>query len=201
MVDPHRGLIVEANPSRLRILATPREQVVNRELWQTGLMADQPSQQAFLQRALQEHGTHSEITQLLRKDGRARSIEWVSTLFQVEGRAMLQCLVRDITDRLQAEEGLLYLAAIVSSSGDAIIAKDLSGTITSWNPAAERMYGYSERQIVGQPITLLFPPNHQNEFTKIMRRIKQGERIDPYDTIRVRKDGKDVPVCVPVSSY
>ena len=199
IVNPRYGLIEDANPLMLRILGAPREQVVNQQLWQIGLMPDQPSQQAFFQRVQQERGTHSEVTLLLRKDGRARSIEWVSTLFQVDGRAMLQCHVRDITDRLRAEEGLLYLADIVSSSGDAIIGKDLSGVITSWNPAAERMYGYSESEIVGKPITLLFPPDLQQEFLQIMERIRRGERVENYETIRVRKDGKQFHISATIS--
>lgn len=102
-------------------------------------------------------------------------------------------------ERARAEDALRYLAAIVSSSSDAIIGKDLSGTIISWNAAAERMYGYSEREIVGQPITLLFPPDHQGEFTRIMERIGRGERIEPFETIRVRKDGTLVHVSVTIS--
>jgi PAS domain S-box-containing protein len=199
MVDPRRGLIVDANPSMLRLLRSPREQVIDQQLWQVGLMSDQSNQQAFLQRAQEDRGPHSEITQLIRKDGHSRFIEWVSTPFQVEGQAMLQCHVRDITDRKQAEEGLLYLAAIVSSSDDAIIAKDLDGTITSWNPAAERLYGYSAQEIVGQPITLLFPPDRQNEFTQIMERIRRGESVKHYETTRVCKDGNYVHISLTIS--
>lgn len=92
-------------------------------------------------------------------------------------------------ERARAEDVLGYLAAIVSSSSDAIIGKDLSGAIISWNAAAERMYGYTERQIVGQSITLLFPPDRQWEFTQIMERIGRGERVEPFETIRMRKDG------------
>ncbi len=199
IVDPRWGLIVDANPSLLRLLRSAREQVVDWQLWQVGLMPDLSDQQAFLQRVQQDRVPHSEITRLIRKDGHSRFIEWVSTLFQAEGRAMLQCHVRDITDRKQAEEGLLYLAAIVSSSGDAIIGKDLEGTITSWNPAAERMYGYSAQEIVGQPVTLLFPPHRQNEFTQIMERIRRGERVEDYETTRVCKDGNHVHISVTIS--
>jgi PAS domain S-box-containing protein len=96
-------------------------------------------------------------------------------------------------------EALFLLAAIVSSSEDAILSKDLDGTITSWNAAAERMYGYSAQEIVGQPVTLLFPPDRQNEFTRIMERICRGERVEPYETIRIRKDGTQLNVSVTIS--
>jgi PAS domain S-box-containing protein len=99
----------------------------------------------------------------------------------------------------RAENALRHLAAIVSSSSDAIIGKDLSGTIISCNAAAERMYGYSERQMVGQPITLLFPPDRQGEYTQIMERISRGERVEHFETIRMRKDGSLVPVSVTIS--
>ena len=123
----------------------------------------------------------------------------MSTLFQANGHEVLQCNIRDITDRRQAEEARLHLAAIVSSSDDAILSKDLDGMITSWNAAAERMYGYSAQEIVGQPVTLLFPPDRQNELTQIMERIRRGERVDHYETTRVRKDGSQLSVSVTVS--
>jgi PAS domain S-box-containing protein len=123
----------------------------------------------------------------------------VSTLFQADEHQILQCNVRDITDRKLAEEALLRIAAIVSSSDDAILSKDLDGTITGWNAAAGRMYGYSAQEIVGQPVTLLFPSDRRNEFTEIMERIRRGERVDHYETTRVRKDGSHLSVSVTVS--
>jgi PAS domain S-box-containing protein len=120
-------------------------------------------------------------------------------LFQANGYQVLQCNVRDITERKQAEEALLYLAAIVSSSDDAILSKDLGGIITSWNAAAERMYGYSAQEILGRPVTLLFPSDRKDEFTCIMERLRQGVRVEHYETIRVRKDGSHLDVSVSIS--
>src|SRR5437899_6730087 len=105
---------------------------------------------------------------LAAKDGDPRYVEWVSTLFQANGHEVLQCNIRDITDRRRAEEARLHLAAIVSSSDDAILSKDLDGIITSWNAAAERMYDYSAQEIVGQSVALLFPPDCQSELAEIM---------------------------------
>src|SRR2546425_403606 len=101
--------------------------------------------------------------------------------------------------RERVEEALLHLAAIVESSDDAIIGKNLEGIVTSWNAAAERMYGYSAEEIEGQPITLLFAPDRQDEFNQIMTRIRRGERVDHYETIRVRKTGTRLTVSVTVS--
>jgi two-component system sensor histidine kinase VicK len=107
--------------------------------------------------------------------------------------------VQELTERKKAEERLQALAEIVSSSDDAILSKDLDGIITSWNPAAERLYGYSAQEIVGQPVTRIFPPDHQDEFLQIMARIRRGERVDHYETTRVRKDGTFLTVSVTVS--
>ncbi|MCD6056696.1 MAG: Chemotaxis protein methyltransferase CheR, partial [Thermomicrobiales bacterium] len=78
-----------------------------------------------------------------------------------------------------------FLAAIVESSDDAIIGKTLEGTITSWNRGAERLYGYSAEEAVGQQISLIIPPERPNELPAIMEQLRRGERIDHYETIRV----------------
>lgn len=91
------------------------------------------------------------------------------------------------------------LASIVVSSHDAIIGKTIDGTITSWNAAAERMYGYSAAEIIGKPITLLFPLDKQDEFTVIMEQIKKGKRIDSFETTRVGKDGAILDISVTIS--
>jgi PAS domain S-box-containing protein len=108
-------------------------------------------------------------------------------------------IIHDISEQKRAEEVRYQLAAIVLSSSDAIIGKTLEGIVTSWNASAERMYGYTVDEIVGQPITLLFPPDRQEEFSAIMEKIKRGERLDHYETIRVRKDGTNLNVSVTVS--
>ncbi len=92
-----------------------------------------------------------------------------------------------------------HLAAIVESSDDAIISTDLSGRILSWNPAAERMYGYARTEVIGQPITILFPADRLGEETVNIQNIRQGKRVDPYDTVRKRKDGTPVLVSLAVS--
>ncbi len=97
------------------------------------------------------------------------------------------------------EEALFHLAAIVESSDDAILSKDLQGIITSWNAAAERIYGYSAQEIIGQPVTRLFLPERQDEFREIMAHVKRGERVEHFETTRVRKDGTLLTVSVTVS--
>ena len=107
--------------------------------------------------------------------------------------------VRDITDRRQAEEATERLAAIVASSDDAIIGKTLQGVITSWNDAAERMYGYSVHEALGAHISLLVPDSRQRELSDILERLAAGERISHLETIRRRKDGRTLDVSVTIS--
>src|SRR5688572_12465119 len=82
-----------------------------------------------------------------------------------------------------------HLAAIVRSSDDAILSKDRNATITSWNEAAERLYGYTAEEAVGKSVAILIPPERQGEELEIVRRILAGERVEHYETVRVRKDG------------
>lgn len=91
------------------------------------------------------------------------------------------------------------LAAIVDSSGDAIIAKDLSGIITAWNKAAERLFGYTEAEAIGQAITIIFPQDQMEEEAAVLDRIRRGERIEHYETTRQSKDGRIIRVSTTVS--
>jgi two-component system, sensor histidine kinase PdtaS len=101
--------------------------------------------------------------------------------------------------RAEADEARARLAAIVESSGDAIIGMTLEGQIVSWNPGAERLYGYAAAEVEGRPIAMLIPPNHADELPGIMERLRGGQRIEPYDTVRLRKDGTLVDVSLSVS--
>ena len=108
-------------------------------------------------------------------------------------------ILHDITERKAEAEARQLLAAIVVSSHDAIIGKTIDGIITSWNAAAEKMYGYTAGEIIGRPVTLIFLPDRQAEFVMIMEKIKKGESVGPYDTNRMRKDGSVLTVSVTVS--
>jgi PAS domain S-box-containing protein len=105
----------------------------------------------------------------------------------------------DITERKRAEEVGSYLASVVNSSDDAIIGKDLKGTILSWNRGAERLYGYSSEEVVGRSISLLVPPGRADEIPAILGRVERGESIEHYETVRIRKDGEQIDVSVTVS--
>ena len=105
----------------------------------------------------------------------------------------------DLIEQKQSEESRALLAGIVDSSDDAIISKNLNGTITSWNAGAERMFGYSAAEAIGQSIALIIPSERRNEETEIIQRLRQGDKIEPFETQRVAKDGRLVPISLTVS--
>ena len=105
----------------------------------------------------------------------------------------------DITARYQGEQAAQRLAAIVESSEDAILAKDLDGLITSWNRSAELLFGYTAEEVIGKPILILIPVDRHDEEPAILARLRRGERIEHYETMRVRKDGSLIDVSLTVS--
>lgn len=112
---------------------------------------------------------------------------------------MVVAMVEDITDKKMAEHSRFRHTALVESSEDAIITKDLNGIIVSWNQAAERIYGYAEAEAVEQPSTILVPPELQDEENRVLERLRAGEHIQHFETVRVTKAGKRVAMSLSVS--
>ena len=136
-----------------------------------------------------------------RPDGiRVSFIPFPTPLYNASGTLVgaVNMLV-DITDRKRAEEYAQRLASIVESSEDAIISKDLNGVIMSWNHGAERLFGYAADEAIGMPVTRLIPPDRLDEEPDILERIRRGERVYPYETVRRRKDGSLVDISLTVS--
>ena len=106
---------------------------------------------------------------------------------------------QDITERKRTEDAALRLAAIIESSNDAIISKDLDGIITSWNGGAERIFGYLAVEIIGRPITILIPSDCQKEEEAMMERVRRGQRVEHYETVRQRKHGEVIDVSLTIS--
>jgi PAS domain S-box-containing protein len=108
-------------------------------------------------------------------------------------------MLLDLTDRRTSEESAQRLAAIVEFSDDAIVTKDLRGIITSWNRGAERLFGYSTEEVIGKSITILIPTAQVSEEASILERLKRGEHIEHYETIRRRKDGSAIDISLTIS--
>jgi PAS domain S-box-containing protein len=131
-------------------------------------------------------------------------LRWVHVVFvperNLEGEIVgVVAVINDVTERKRAEQASRQLAAIVESSADAIISKDVNGIITSWNHGAEQLFGYKAQEVVGRPILILIPEDHQDEEPHILERVRRGERIEHYETIRQRKDGKLIEISLTVS--
>src|ERR1700733_1264640 len=135
----------------------------------------------------------------LRKDGSEFLSEIRLSPLEINGEIFVSNAIRDISNRRRTEEDLRRFASIVACSDDAIIGKTLKGTITSWNAGAERIYGYSAAEVIGEPVSMLVPINRPDEIPNILECLKRNEIVNHFETVRVRKDGKEIQVELTVS--
>jgi PAS domain S-box-containing protein len=135
----------------------------------------------------------------LRKDKSEFPVEISLSPLETEDGVFVSSAIRDVTERKKADELRFRLAAIVDSSDDAIIGETLDGFITSWNHGATRVFGYVADEVIGKPITMLIPPARQGEDRLLLERLKNGETLDSFDTIRRRKDGVEIDVAITIS--
>jgi len=140
-------------------------------------------------------------TVLVTRDGRRIPIDDSGAPVRLANGELIGIVVvfRDVTERKRAELTRAWLAAIVESSDDAIASKTLDGIVTSWNPAATRLFGYEPDEIVGRPITTIIPPELHAEEVEILARLRRGERIDHYETVRLAKDGRRIDISLTIS--
>ena len=135
-----------------------------------------------------------------RKDGTEIPVDISLTAIETDDGRLAIAFVRDISARRDGELAIKQLAAIVESSDDAIIGNTLDGTILSWNRGAERMYGYSAAEMVGQTVSVLAPPDRPDELPDIIGRLEKGEQIEQLETKRRRRDGAEIDVVLKVSA-
>ena len=199
MVDPATYRITDANPSMTEFLGLDAEELVGRELWDVGLFKDRESVLEALGQFGETAIPRSRHLSLKIRTGQRREAEFVSSFFHANGHKIIQCNVRDVTERKTAEEVSSHLAAIVESSHDAIISKSLEGIILSWNKGAERIFGYSAEEVIGKPINILIPRDRVEEEPTILARLQRGERVDHYETVRQTKDGRLIYVSLAIS--
>jgi PAS domain S-box-containing protein len=138
---------------------------------------------------------------IVRPDGAGRTLHVRGLVIFDEAGNPLRIIgtAQDITEKKQAETGLHELGAIVKSSEDAILAKTLNGIITRWNRGAEKIYGYTESEVIGKSTSILVPEGHHNEVPELLRRVARGESVAHYETVRRCKDGREIQVCLTIS--
>jgi PAS domain S-box-containing protein len=165
---------------------------------QTRKTAENPAVRALKEGTIVGLANH---TILIARDGTDRAIDDSAAPIRDEKGNVAGVVLsfRDVTEQRKAQRSARFLASIVESSDDAIIGKDMNGVITSWNGAAKRLFGYSAAEAVGRPIAILSPPDRADEMPAILARLKQGERVEHFDTVRRAKDGRLVPISLTVS--
>ncbi len=198
------GRVREFNPASERVFGFTRAEAVGNEL------ADLIIPPRFRERHRQGLAHYLKTGQgpllgrlieieALRRDGSEILVALAINATQVNGSPIFTAYLRDITERKRAEEANRRLAAIIESSGDAIMSIDLDERIMSWNREAERLFGYSPDEIIGKPIAILVPPDRQNEEGGVIERLRKGERIIRYETVHLRKDGAPLDISLAVS--
>jgi PAS domain S-box-containing protein len=162
---------------------------------------DLPAVEATLREAIDEKGRGSADFRIILADGTVRDVSTVGRVVLDEHANVSRVIgtAQDITERKKTENKLRQLATIVESSDDAIVSRTLDGTIQSWNGAAERMYEYSAAEAIGKPISILYPHGQRDEIPAILEKIKRGDIVRNFETIRATKDGKQIHIALTVS--
>jgi PAS domain S-box-containing protein len=206
-----RGYLLEANNLSLEWCGYTREQVLNRPFWDTPWWRGSEDIKAKIRFATEQCAAgHLFREQLLYwlADGSERIVDFA--MHPIRDRsgavAFLHPTGIDVTERKQIEAQLRdselqlrFLGSIVEFSDDAIVSKNLDGVITSWNRGAERIFGYTAEEAIGQPITIVIPLDRQDEERTILTRIRRGERIEHFETIRQRKHGSLISISLTIS--
>ena len=195
------GIITSWNRGAQNIFGYTREEAIGQPVTMLMPPERRNEEPGILERIRRGESVGHYETVRQRKDGTLIDISLtISPLRNSRGEIFgASKVARDITHRKRTHGDLARLAAIVETSDDAIITKDLNGIITSWNRGAEQIFGYTAEEAIGQSITMLMPEDRTDEEPEILNRIRNGERVDHYETVRCRKDGTRVNISLSVS--
>jgi PAS domain S-box-containing protein len=198
MVSPE-GTIIDVNEATVQATGVPRDQLIGTDFSQ--YFTDPDTARQGVQQAFTKGSLTDGVLTVRHRDGTLTDYLCNAVIYRDISGEVLGVLTsaRDMTKHKEAFEAAQRIAAIVESSDDAIIGKTPDGIITSWNPASERLYGYSRAEIVGKSVELLCPKDRIGELKAILARVKAGEHVKQFETIRVRKDGTVFPVSLTVS--
>ena len=192
------GTILRANQAELDMLGYTREEYLGLPV--AGLHTDPPAIEDLLRRLAAGETIRRHPARLRRKDGQVKEVEIDASPYVHDGRlAHTRWFTRDLTLERQAQEAQARLAAIVTSSSDAIAGKTLDGVITSWNAAAERIFGYPAAEMIGDTVFKLIPPEYHAEERDVLARVRRGEQVEFSHAERIRKDGRRIWISLSVS--
>lgn len=193
------GKITDMNHATVNITGVTRKKLTGTNFFD---YFTEPKKAREVYKQVFAKGSVSDCPLILRnKDGKLTDVLLNGSVYKDDKGSVLGVVIvaRDITERNKSDEHIKHLANIVEYSDDAIISKSLDGTIKSWNRGAEKMFGYSEMEVVSKNISLIVPPDCLNEEKDILRRIKNDEIIDHYETFRIKKGGEKIYVSLTVS--
>ena len=192
------GIVESWNGSAERIFGYSAEEMIGQSITKIIPPERQDEEPQILARLRRGERVDHFKTVRMRKDGRRIAVSvTISPVKDRTGRVVgASKVVRDLTATTELAR---RFEAIVESSDDAIISKDLNGIVQSWNPAAERIFGYTAAEMIGRPLATIFPPDRLKEEDEILARLRRGERIDHFETVRLRKDGTPLDISVTVS--
>jgi PAS domain S-box-containing protein len=200
ILDAGTGQVVDANPFMKALLGYSQEEFLGRKLWDIGPFKGEAASKVAFAELQRKDCLRYEGLPLETKEGKRVEVEFISNAYMEGAKRLIQCNIRDTTERRQAEKIALRLAAIVESSEDAIIGKNLDGIIQSWNGGAQKIFGYTAAEMIGRPIASLIPAERLDEERQILEKIKRDESVPPFDTVRLAKNGRQIDVSVTISA-
>jgi len=198
ILEVDSGKIYDVNPFLMEMLGYSHSELVGTPIWELGPFKDLVTNKNKFEQLQRQGYVRYENLPLEARDGRKIAVEFVSNVYQEGGGKVIQCNVRDITERTEAEKERLRVAAIVEYAAEAVVTTTPKGVVIGWNAGAERLYGYSDEEIIGHSVSVLFPPDQYKEYLGIMESVKKREAVAAFDTTRRRKDGTLIQVSVDI---
>jgi PAS domain S-box-containing protein len=192
------GIILWANKAELDLLGYAADEYIGRHIRE--FHTDSTAISNILQRLENGEDIYNQPATLRCKDGTLKHVLIHSNAYFEGGKFIYsRCFTRDMTEIRQGDRDREMLAAIIETSDDAIVSKTFDGIIRSWNTGAEKLFGYSATEAIGQPISLIIPPDRLGEEAEILSQLRQGKRIEHYETVRMAKDGRKLDISLTIS--
>jgi two-component system CheB/CheR fusion protein len=199
LLDPGTRKITQANPAFVRLLGYSAEELVGKELFQIGLLKDTEASQAAFEELKRNGCIRYEQLPLVNKHGQQCEVEFVSNLYREADQELIQCNIRDITERKLFADRNAFLAGIMESSETSIISISFDQIITTWNKGAEHLYGYSAREVIGKSLSVVILPEDLRVIPDAIDRIRASGATEHFEVERRQKHGGHIFVAVTLS--